>query len=232
MAKLKTVENWERDLNINLIKRLRTDRKKVEVLKCSVCVELSTRVCLIAGFSQAWVDGTTSVKLDSLRKHVQGRVHQHAEHLFDQKTLGELFATAVVKQSLIGRGLLKMAEIDKKVMLTRFNTAYYLATSERPYSDTKDIITRNEMNGIIRSPKFRNERVMATLTDSIADNLKEKLIADLKKTRYFSLLTDGSTDKGVSEQEALYLLFISNECNQSNLIEKIQYLTSDLYSLL
>ena len=231
MAKLKTVENWERDLNVSLIKSLGTDKKKVEILKCSVCVEFSTRICSIAGFSQAWVDGTTSVKLDSLKKHVQGRAHQHAKHLFDQKTLGEQFATQVVKQSPIGRGMLKMAEIDRKVMLTRFNTAYYLATSERPYSDTENIITLNEMNGMNCSPKFRNERAMATLTDSIADNLKEKLIAELKKTRYFSLLTDGSTDKGVSEQEALYLLFISSEGNYSNLSLKNPILTLDAYSL-
>ncbi|CAB4018778.1 Hypothetical predicted protein, partial [Paramuricea clavata] len=53
-------------------------------------------------------------------------------------------------------------------MLTPFNTAYYLTISERPYSDTEDVITLNEMN-------------------------------------------DGSTDQGIAEQEALYLLFISSE---------------------
>ena len=213
MAKVKTVENWERDLSVNLIKSLSKDGKKVENLKCSVCEEFSTRIHSIAGFSESWVKGTTSVKLDSLKKHIQGRAHQHAKQLFDQKTLGDEFATQIVKESPIGRGLKKMAEIDRNVMLTRFNTAYYLAISERPYSDAEDIITLNEMNGMIRSSKFRNERAMATLTDSIADDLKENLIAELKKIRYFSLLTDGSTDKGITEQEALYLLFISSEGN-------------------
>ena len=126
MAKLKTVENWECDLNVNLITSLNTDRKNVEILKCSVCMEFSTRICSIAGFSQAWVDGTTSVKLDSLKKHVQGRANQHAKHFFDQKTLEEQFATQVVKQSPIQRGMLKMVKIDRKVMLTCFNTTYYL----------------------------------------------------------------------------------------------------------
>ena len=183
-------------------------------------MEFSTRICSIAGFSEAWVDKTTSVKLDSLKKHVH------------QKMLGEQFSTQVLKQSPIGRGMLKMAEIDRKVMLTRFNTAYYLAMSERPYVDTENIIILNEMNGMIRSPKVRNERAMATLTDSIADNLKEKLIAELKKRRYFSLLTDGSTDKGVSEQEAFYLLFISSEGNYSNLCLKNPIQTLVAYSLL
>ena len=199
-----------------MIKSLSKDGKKVENLKCSVCEEFSTRIHSIAGFSESWVNGTTSVKLDSCikhKKHIQGRAHQHAKQLFDQKTLGDEFATQIVKESPIGRRLKKMAEIDRNVMLTRFNTAYYLAISERPYSDAEDIITLNEMNGMIRSSKFCNERAMATLTDSIADDLKENLIAELKKIRYFSLLTDGSTDKGITEQEALYLLFISSEGN-------------------
>ena len=88
------------------------------------------------------------------------------------------------------------------------------------------------MNGMIRSPKFRNGHALATLTDSIADNLEEKLIAELKKTRYFSWLTDGSGDKGVSEQEALYLLFISGEGNYSNLCLKSPMQTLDVYLLL
>ena len=58
-----------------------------------------------------------------------------------------------MKESPIGRGLMKMAEIERKVMIARFNTAYYLAISERPYSDAEDIITLNEMNGMIRSLK-------------------------------------------------------------------------------
>jgi hypothetical protein len=82
MAKVKTVENWERDLSVNLIKSLSKDGKKVENLKCSVCEEFSTRIHSIAGFSESWVNGTTSVKLDSLKKHIQGRAHQHAKQLF------------------------------------------------------------------------------------------------------------------------------------------------------
>lgn len=55
-----------------------------------------------------------------------------------------------------------MAEMDMKVMFTCFNTAYYLAVSERPYRErhAEGIITLNEMNGTIRISKFRNERAM------------------------------------------------------------------------
>ena len=136
------------------------------------------------------------------------------DQLYDQKTLGEQFRARIVDESPIGRGLKKMAEMDKKVMLTRFNTAYYLAKSERPYSDAEDLITLHEMNGMSKSSKFRNERAIATITDSIGDKLKENILAELKTARYYSLLTDGSTDKGVIEQEALYLLFMSKEGKQ------------------
>ena len=70
------------------------------------------------------------------------------------------------------------------------------------------------MNGMSKSSKFRNERVIATITDSIGDKLKEDILAELKKAPYYTLLTDGSTNKGVIEQEALYLLFMSKEGKQ------------------
>ncbi|XP_046852248.1 zinc finger protein 862-like [Xenia sp. Carnegie-2017] len=125
-----------------------------------------------------------------------------------------------------------MAEIDRKVMITRFNTAYYLATSERPYSDSEGIITLNEMNGMIRSSKFRNERAMANITDSIADKLKQKLMSELKKTRYFSLLTDGSTDKGVSEQEVCIpqMRFLAIESPTSTSADGLKKMIQDCFS--
>ena len=93
MAKRKTAENWERNLNVSLTKSFSKDAKKVEILKCSICEEFSTRIQSIAGFSESWVNGTTSVKLDSLKKHLQGRAHQHAKQLFDRKKLGDKFVT-------------------------------------------------------------------------------------------------------------------------------------------
>ena len=44
--------------------------------------------------------------------------------------------------------------------------------------------------------------------DAIGQVLKEKLLEELSKANYYCLLTDGSTDAGVVEQELLYVLLL------------------------
>ena len=54
------------------------------------------------------------------------------------------FAGEIVKSSPIGRGLTKMATHDKEVLENCFNSAYYLAKKEGPYSDFPDLIELQE----------------------------------------------------------------------------------------
>ena len=52
--------------------------ERVVKVKCAVCDEFSSRINSIAGYSEAWVNGTTFVKLDGLEKHLQGGAHERA----------------------------------------------------------------------------------------------------------------------------------------------------------
>ena len=49
----------------------------------------------------------------------------------------------------------------------------------------------------------------ADFTDHIAKVKKENLIKAISTSKYFSLLTDSSTDSAVIEEEVLYLLFLN-----------------------
>ena len=53
------------------------------------------------------------------------------------------------------------------------------------------------------------DRAAADLTDCIAEVKKEDLIKAISTSNYFSILTDGSTDSAVIEEEVLYLLFLN-----------------------
>ena len=60
-----------------------------------------------------------------------------------------------------------MAEKDKQTLTIRFNTAYYLAKHERPYSEFGDLLTLQEKNGVKTSDMYRNERAGAKFIDTI-----------------------------------------------------------------
>ena len=83
MASLKTVKKWEEILKCELGKEI--EGNKVTKIKCKVCIKHEQNIIRMKGFSKSWIKGTTSVKKDSLEKHVEGDPHLHAVDL-EKKT--------------------------------------------------------------------------------------------------------------------------------------------------
>jgi len=114
MTSLKTVLNWEVSLKCKLEKEL-TSGKVVKV-KCVICAKYESRIKNIKGFSTNWITGTSSVKKDSLVKHLSGEQHKTAKDLAAKELLGpEKYQLEVVSTSAIGQGIKKMNETDKEV---------------------------------------------------------------------------------------------------------------------
>ena len=208
MATLKIVKKWENIFSCELEKVI--EGGKVVKLKCKTCSKFENRITSIKGFSPNWIVGTSSVKKDSLQKHVNGDPHKYAADLLKKEKMGSsAFAQQVAQSSAIGRGLVKMATRDKEVLENRFNTAYYLAKKERPYSDFTELLELQEKNPDVKfRGSYRNERAAANFVDTCGEILKDELITDLKNANYYSVLMDGSTDSSVIEQELVYVLFL------------------------
>ena len=120
------------------------DGNRVTKTKCKVCIKHEQNINRMKGFSKSWINGTTSAKKD-LEKHVKEDPHLHAVNLKEKQKLGaDTCNQEVVSSSPIGRGLAKMAEKDKQTLTVRFNTAYYLAKNECPYSEFGDLLRLQE----------------------------------------------------------------------------------------
>ena len=65
-----------------------------------------------------------------------------------QKLGADTYNQEVVSSLPIGKGIAKMAEKDKQTLPVRLNTAYYLGKNERPYSESGDLLTLQEKNGV------------------------------------------------------------------------------------
>ena len=96
-----------------------------------------------------------------------------------------------------------MGTDDKKALVIKFNTAYYLAKNERLFSDYPELLKlqeKNEMRDIGKAQKC------AKFTEYIAHVIRTELDNDLKNCNYFTCLNDGSTDSSITEQEVIYVL--------------------------
>ena len=162
------------------------------------------------GFSHSWIEGTDSVKKDSLTKHINGDPHKYAVELQQKEALGVAsFNQNIVENTPIRRGLTKMTVQEHELLKTRFNTAYYVSTSERPYSDFEGLLQLQEKNGAKCNKSYRNERSAANFVDTCCQVIKDTLLEDLLSAKYYSILMDGSTDSSVTEQELIYILYLS-----------------------
>ena len=129
-----------------------------------------------------------------------------------KKHLGsQQYAENVMKNTPIGKSLTKMEEHSKEILKMRFNTAYYLARKEKPFSDYPDLQALQEKNGIEKRNGYHTPQAAADFIDFIAKEFKAPLKEILVNARYYSVLTDGSTDTSITEQELIYVMFLNED---------------------
>ena len=195
-AKLKTVEKWWKDLKVKLSEDLEGDF--VTKVKCMLCTKHVNSIKHCKTFTQIWINGSKSVKKDSIQKHLNREAHNKLEQ---KKQLGAVGCKEkVVKDTPIGRGLTKKGEKDLETLRICFNSAYYLLKQERPFSDYPNLITLQHKNRIKKFQSYVTDRAAADFTDCIAKVKKEDIIKAISTSNYFSLLTNGSIDSAVIEE--------------------------------
>ena len=111
----------------------------------------------------------------------------------------------------IGRGSAKITEKDKQTLTVRSNTVYYLAKNKCLYSEFQNLLLLQVKNGVKTSDMYHNERAGANFIDTIGTSIRQKVLEDIEKCNYFTLLMDGSTDSSFTEQEPISVLFLGSK---------------------
>ena len=73
------------------------------------------------------------------------------------------------------------------------------------------IANMEKRHGVTIGNTYLNEMGCREMTSCVAESLVLQLHAALAKSRYFSILSDGSTDKGTVEQVLMYIIFIGED---------------------
>ncbi len=114
-----------------------------------------------------------------MKKHVENcDAHKEAIQLSKLADMGvKEYMQKVLDTTPIGRGMKRMISSDDKTSMTiRFNTAYYLAKKERPFSDFEDLLALQDNV---------HDRQCAVFTEYIAEVPKDSLAKDLANARFF-----------------------------------------------
>ena len=205
----KTLRKWESEFSIKLEFDTNSD-SKIYRIKCSDCKKWKTRINSMKNFSKSWIVGTENVSKDAVEKHSKSEPHVRGIKLSKQENLGEEnFREEVVMNSQIAKSFLRLNPADKNSQQVKFNTTYYIIKKERPFTDYPDLLKLQAKNRIENfGSSYGNADASAYFGDFIGKVLREDLKNLISKSNYYSVLSDGSTDSSVTEQETIYILFI------------------------
>ncbi|XP_021357227.1 zinc finger protein 862-like [Mizuhopecten yessoensis] len=101
------------------------------------------------------------------------------------------------------KGFQKVDEQVMEKMDKLFRSAYYLVQKERPFSDFKDILELQTLNGLSIGETYFNNKAAKEFVGEIAGFYYTELKELLQKADYFSIFCDGSTDNSEVEKELI-----------------------------
>jgi hypothetical protein len=76
-----------------------------------------------------------------------------------------------------------------------------------PFAVYEDLIALEKRHGVDLGNVYTNRKQCAEFVDINAEFIAQQLNEDLTKAKFYSILTDGSTDKSVTEKEVVYVLY-------------------------
>ena len=121
-----------------------------------------------------------------------------------------MYQDSVIMNSPLAKSFSRLNPADKDSLRAKFNTTYYVLKKERPLTDYPDVLnlqTKNEINKLGAS--YSTPNACAYFADYIGKVMREDLKKLISKANYFSVLSDGSTDSAVTEQETImFFLFV------------------------
>ena len=88
-----------------------------------------------------------------------------------------------------------------------FRTAFYLAKNGRPFRDFKGLLQLHQCNGVTVGSTYWNEINARVFVMYIHEAMFARMKMAVASSKFFSILSDGSTDSANVQEEIVYIRF-------------------------
>ena len=209
----KTIAGWCRDFQWL---QFTADGK----MTCKICTWRAETAGI--GTSGKFVIGSTNYQRSAVREHGSTGPHINAKEAleFDKavKSGKSIPPRKVVQQtpsnSAIAKSLQQMNEKDRATVTKLTEIAFYIALHGLPFSLFKDQIKLEKLHNVSYTGAYENREACKNFVIDISDYLfEENTKRKLQIVHFISILCDGSTDKSVTEQEVIFVIFVDPEKN-------------------
>ena len=195
------------------------DKSLVSMLWCVVCRQYQTRICRFKNFSRAWINGSSNHKTSNITDHVNSDPHKAAMMYF-RKDQAKSRNEPITSYSPIARSLLS-SSIDPAVreqVKKKFDISFVLAKEHIPFLKYPAIHELEERHGVDLGATYKNRDSARNFIHYIAESQRRQLRVSLASCHFYSVLMDGSTDKGRVENELFVILF----CKRDDSLQEIR----------
>ncbi len=237
VLKLATVKRWiNEDLakdNGSIWMHYEANKQEhVENLYCKICQKYKEQICTMKDFSYAWINGSKNLKLSNAKDHANSKCHIRAFRLHANEVracTGESLQLPEklipgLKQPTVIEGFVQMSDIMKEQIKKKFELAYFVAKKELPFTMYEDLVTLEKHHGVDIGNAYVNRIECADFIDYHGEYLSKTLTNDLKEAKFYSVLTDGTTDCSVTEKELVYVLYFNPKQTGENIGVKLAFL--------
>ena len=195
------------------------DKSLVSTLWCAICRQYETRICGHKNFSQAWIDGSSNHKTSNITDHANSEPHKAAMMYF-RKDQAKSRNEPVTSYSPIAHSLLSSASMVPAVrerIKKKFDISFVVAKEHIPFLKYPAIHELEERHGVDLGPTYKNRDSARNFVHYIAESQRRQLHVSLASCHFYSVLMDGSADKGRVENELFVILFCKQDDTQQQI---------------
>ena len=165
-----------------------------EEMYCDDCRKYATGDAKKKG---PFVIGTQNFKLESIKHHEQSQGHQQCVSVAAAKIAPP--STSIAEKTLTTLNRAQYGKMDKL-----FRTAHAIAKKGRPFTDFVWMFDLDDMKGLDIGKTYRNHTQAYNFISYIVKVERNNIQQEFSSVGFLSLLSDGSTDSAVIEEEAVY----------------------------
>ena len=110
-------------------------------------------------------------------------------------------------QAVLVDGFQKMREVEKSALMKKIDVAYFVVKGEMAFTKYKEILKLEERHGVQFKEAYRLDDACKMFVHAINDSIADELKTKLSNSKFIGVMTDGSTDSSIKDQEALFVIY-------------------------
>ena len=164
--------------------------------------------------------GAELVRTSNIRDHAKADQHTHAMTLLKREHARKS-GSDPTSCAPIARVPIRISDAEKD-QLQHTNSTYFMAIEKILFRKYPQFCELEARHGVAIGSVYTNEIACKSFTHFIAESQRRQLFEKLAQAKFFSLLIDGSTDKGNADDEVFMVVW----CDSISADEKMHMRTT------